>query len=206
MEEQQAAWGELHGVNSALATLVAHEDPESILPGASASQHHRPLVPPPTPSGSSVPRPILSNAVATGPIQTSAAPSGQTSCRWALHQAVPSELPVAVGGSCCPPSLAGRQARHFLFHWVFHIYAKQVILAGRHNPFILTRLGIHPFLSPVLQGCARTCWRYPELGKCRDATNLSGGQHRCPAYAPRWAAPRFLGTGMLCTAAPDRCI
>lgn len=33
VEEQQAAWGELRGINSVLAALVAHEDLASLLPG-----------------------------------------------------------------------------------------------------------------------------------------------------------------------------
>lgn len=37
MEEQQAAWGELRGINSVLAALVVHEDPERLGPGL---QHH----------------------------------------------------------------------------------------------------------------------------------------------------------------------
>lgn len=136
VEEQQAAWDELCGINSVLTALAAHEDPENLLPEV----QHPSITAPisfPAPSSSSVTLPIQSNAVGTG-----ACPNLCSTIRIEVSLL----LPVAGSVSCCPVSLARRQACCFLSPRVFHIYAKQITLAGEHNPFILTELGPIHFL------------------------------------------------------------
>lgn len=82
-----------------------------------------------------------------------------------MHQDGPGELPAAAGVSCCPASLARRQARCFLFHWVFHIYAKQVMLAGRHSPSILPRLGNPSISFSCFAGLCQNLLAVPGVGE-----------------------------------------